>query len=181
MTLIPSPPRRWIKQTLGPLSPIRVGSLIRPTLRSLAVEESHDDPLVCEFDDHALAEIILDDAPHYRCGDNSINGRGHGGWALCALGREDEAWFLFHPLIRMAQKIRSREFRVEIPVGQLLLFLWLSLKRGATQEAYIAQRLVSMNRHKLNRTMQEDFRSMTEALLALERHTRPVLTLVGDC
>ena len=182
MPLSTTPPRRWIRQTLGALVPMRIGPLAQAAMRSLAVAVSESQaPQVCDFDDLELATVILDDAPQYRCGSSSINGRGHGAWALAIQGHYDEAWNLYLPLIGLAQKILDGRFAAEIPIGQLLMLLWLALKRGALQEAYLAQRLVSRNGRRLNKTMQDDFKAMTQELLARGRGIRPVPVLIAEC
>lgn len=181
--MLQSPPRRWIQGTLGSLNPMGIGPVVRSTVRrmSVATLEANDELRVSDFSDRELAAIILEDRPRYRCGKSTINGRAHGAWAHIVVGELQEAWMICQALIRLLPTIHDRTFEPDVPVGQYLLLLWLALRLDEIEVAYLAQRLVSRSKRSLNRALQEDFKAMTEELLARANAMRPSAPPAPTC
>ncbi len=135
------PPKRWIQDTLGdPVNMVRLGHAM--------------DGMLTKDPDRKLALSILADAPNYRYGGNSSNGRTHAIWALFVLGREDEIPTQLVPLSHFCQAWVNKHDPPPLPTELLLTYAFASLRLEMIKDAKTAVLLAS--RRRLTAGQRED-------------------------
>ncbi|NQV88867.1 MAG: hypothetical protein HQ488_00900 [Parcubacteria group bacterium] len=143
------PPKRWIQDTLGDrVNMVRLGHVMNGMQAK--------DP------DIKLALSILADAPSYRHGGESSNGRTHAIWALLVLGREDEIPTQLVPLSHFCQEWVKRREPPPLPTELLLMYAFISLRLEQIDNAKMAMLLV--HRRRLTASQQEDLTILTLGL-----------------
>ena len=153
------PPDRWIKDTIGePVNMVRLS-------HAVDMQETTDQ-------NSQLALSILADAPSYRYGGNSSNGRTHAIWALFVLGRENEIPTQLVPLSHFCQGWVGKSEPPPLPTELLLMYAFASLRLEMIKDAKTAVLLAS--RRRLSAGQREDLADLVLGVTSSSYDIAPV-------